>query len=236
MLVDPQRLPKVLELYLEITQYPILADEIRARMRSEIFARGVISRDDFEREVEEKAVLSQEREGVSKPLTEEPADVWNMRLGRVRDQVTDFYFAHNLPHERFQEIVEEVLGERVPSQEVVLTYVGGPNLLPHGDYFCINVNATPAGVGSCVLEYRFIPRASSWFIWEGNGHNRVFQPNIPSFFTLDAIDPLRQGVRNVKGSRGSFHVRRRGHSQDRDHRRRSRRFVHGDQAERGRDP
>ena len=35
--------PKVLELVLELKQYPILSRHIRERMRQEIFHRGVIS-------------------------------------------------------------------------------------------------------------------------------------------------------------------------------------------------
>ena len=128
MELDPQHLPKVLELYLEITQYPILAQEIRARMREEIFGRGVISPEDFEQEVKEKAILSQMREGVAEPLAEESPQVWALRLEKVRDHVTDFYFAHNLPHERFQDIVEAVLKARAPTQQVVLSF--NPELAP----------------------------------------------------------------------------------------------------------
>ena len=49
--IDPHKLPKVLALYLKITQYPILARRIRERMRQEIFSRGIISRRVFIDEV-----------------------------------------------------------------------------------------------------------------------------------------------------------------------------------------
>jgi len=76
---ESSRLPEVLWLYLELSQYPILADEIRERMRKELFSRGVIDPEDFQREVEEKAVLSQRREGLD-PFSQEPGEIWQKRL------------------------------------------------------------------------------------------------------------------------------------------------------------
>jgi len=52
---NSRRLPEVFELYLELAQYPILADRIRERMRKELFSRGVISPEDLEREVESQS-------------------------------------------------------------------------------------------------------------------------------------------------------------------------------------
>jgi hypothetical protein len=120
--------PKVLALVLELKQYPILASKIRERMRQEIFARGVISPADFEREVQEKATASQYREGLTDPLVEEPSDVWQQRLAVIRDDLTDFYFAHNMPHWRFEEIVQQTIRRRAPDQEVVLSF--NPELAP----------------------------------------------------------------------------------------------------------
>ena len=124
----PERIPRTLELYLQISQYPILAQSIRDRMREELFARGVISRTQFEREVREKAVLSQQREGLSDPLAEETAKVWGERLSLVRDHLTDFYFAYNLSYSLFEVIVRTVLAERAPGQEVSLPF--NPELAP----------------------------------------------------------------------------------------------------------
>jgi len=123
-----ERIPRTLELYLQISQYPILAQSIRDRMREELFARGVINRKRFEREVREKAVLSQQREGLSDPVAEEPAEVWEERLLLVRDHLTDFYFAYNLSYSLFEEIVRTVLAERAPGQEVSLPF--NPELAP----------------------------------------------------------------------------------------------------------
>lgn len=128
MQINPQQMPKVLELYLEITQYPILAQKIRERMQQEIFARGVISPAAFEEEVREKAIQSQRREGVLDPLHEEPAEIWEQRIRQIRDHLIDFYFAYNLPHELFEQIAQQVVGERVPTEEVVLSF--NPELAP----------------------------------------------------------------------------------------------------------
>jgi hypothetical protein len=128
MTFDPSGFPKVLTLYLELSQYPILASRIRKRMRQELFKRGVISHEAFEAEVEEKALQSQSREGLEEPYSEEPSDVWHERLTIVRDHLTDFYFAYNLPHERFEDILRDILSKRIPSEEVVLTI--HPELAP----------------------------------------------------------------------------------------------------------
>ncbi len=123
-----ERIPKVLELYLQISQYPILGQRIRARMRQELFARGIITPERFEQEVKEKAVLSQRREGLADPFAQETAEVWQERLVQIRDHMTDFYFAYNLPHTLFEEIVRAVLAKRAPGQEVTLPF--NPELAP----------------------------------------------------------------------------------------------------------
>ncbi len=123
-----ERIPRALELYLQISQYPILGQSIRDRMREELFARGVINREQFGREVREKAVLSQQREGLADPLVEETAEVWEERLALVRDHLTDFYFAHNLPYTLFEDIVRAVLADRAPGQQVTLPF--NPELAP----------------------------------------------------------------------------------------------------------
>jgi hypothetical protein len=114
-------IPKVTRIYLQLSRYPILADTIRERMRQELFRRGVITRENFEAEAREKAVQSQYREGMTSPQVEEPVDVWERRLARVRDDLTDFYFAYNLTHQRFEDIVREVLQQR-RSTETWLAY------------------------------------------------------------------------------------------------------------------
>ena len=103
---------RTLDIYLSLAQYPILSTYIRARMRRELFSRGVIKPQVFEAEVREKAITTQAQEGLHDPFFEEPADVWDTRLTRVRDHLTDFYFAYNLPFDLFEQVVREVLKER----------------------------------------------------------------------------------------------------------------------------
>jgi hypothetical protein len=81
-------------------------------MRRELFGRGIIKAQTFEAEVREKAIRSQAMEGLHDPFSEEPADIWDLRLNRVRDHLTDFYFAYNLPFDLFEEIVKDALAER----------------------------------------------------------------------------------------------------------------------------
>ncbi|MCS6910489.1 MAG: hypothetical protein NZM11_07965, partial [Anaerolineales bacterium] len=130
-------LPKILALYLQISQYPILAKQIRRRMREELYRRGVITATRLEEEAREKAVLSQIREGILDPYGEEDSAAWEDRLQQIRDHLTDFYFAYNLPLELFHRLVEELLSERRKAagerasgryDEITLTF--NPELAP----------------------------------------------------------------------------------------------------------
>ena len=137
--MTPKRNKHVLEpsealwIYMELAQYPILADEIRERMRKELFSRGIISPDDFEHQVTEKAMLSQKREGLTDPIAQEPNEIWKTRLARVREHLTDSYFAHNLPHDLLEEIVQYVLERGTLHKDVVLTF--NPELAPQDVLF-----------------------------------------------------------------------------------------------------
>jgi hypothetical protein len=125
---------KALRIYLALIQYPILSTQIRAHMRRELFARGIISQQAFEAEVREQAIRSQAREALQDPFLEEPSDVWELRLIRVRDHLTDFYFAHNLPYDLFESLVREVLTERgAKAQELLVSF--NPELAPQSMLF-----------------------------------------------------------------------------------------------------
>jgi len=124
---DPN-IPKVLRIYLELRQYPILSRVIRERMRHELFERGVITWERFEEEVEQQCIESQKREGITNPLYEESAADWAERVRIVQDRLSDFYFAYNLPHDLFQAIVEETITQRQPDQHVILSF--NPELAP----------------------------------------------------------------------------------------------------------
>lgn len=101
-----------LRIYLSLAQYPILSSFIHERMRQELFRRGVISNQVFEAEVRQKAIESQKLEGLTDPINEESYDLWKQRLIHVRDHLTDFYFAYNLPYDLFEQIVRQTLAER----------------------------------------------------------------------------------------------------------------------------
>lgn len=125
---------RTLSIYLSLAQYPILGVQIRARMRRELFNRGVIKRQTFEAEVREKAIRSQALEGLHDPFSEEPADIWDLRLSRVRDHLTDFYFAYNLPYDLFEDIVKQALAERgAGAADVQISF--NPELAPQNMLF-----------------------------------------------------------------------------------------------------
>ena len=125
---------KTQRIYLALAQYPILSTQIRARMRRAIFEHGVISQADFEAEVREQAIHSQQREALQNPLSEEPADVWELRLSRLRDYQTDFYFAYNLPYELFEQIVRDTLAERgARAHDLLVSF--NPELAPQSMLF-----------------------------------------------------------------------------------------------------
>lgn len=101
-----------LRILLALSQYPILSGRIRHQMRKALYSRGIVRKDMFEEEVKRKAVESQSLEGIKDPLTEESNEVWMMRLTRVKESLTDFYFAYNLPYSEFEDLVRTVLAER----------------------------------------------------------------------------------------------------------------------------
>ena len=85
-----------IDIYIKLAQYPILAEQIRARMREELFNRGIITQEKFEYEVKNKALESQKREGLHDPFAQEQTNIWQRRIERVRNFQTDAYFANNL--------------------------------------------------------------------------------------------------------------------------------------------
>ena len=136
---------RVLSIYLALAQYPTLRVRIRARMRRELFDRGVIAPHQFEAEVREKAIESQIREGLQNPFEEEPAEVWETRMARIRSHLTDFYFAYNLPYELFERILREVLAERGAQAKDQVVYFN-PELAPQHMLFeqALEIESLPA--------------------------------------------------------------------------------------------
>ncbi|MEM7332649.1 MAG: PEP/pyruvate-binding domain-containing protein [Chloroflexota bacterium] len=110
--IRPQSLRSVtptIDIYIRLAQYPILADSIRYQMRQELFRRGIVDPDNFEREVKEKAIESQQREGLYDPFNHEHSNVWQKRLDRTRNFQTDAAFASNLSPSILDRIIEQVL-------------------------------------------------------------------------------------------------------------------------------
>jgi hypothetical protein len=123
----------ILNIYLTLSQYPILGHRIRSRMRKELFDRGIISQEDFETEARQKAIESQAREGLQNPYGEESSEVWEKRLSRIRNSLTDFYFAYNLPFTVFERIIREILTERGRADLDFVWF--NPELAPHDMLF-----------------------------------------------------------------------------------------------------
>ncbi len=121
---------KILNLTLTLSNYPILAKKIRARMRHELFVKGIIDPDILEEEVEKKAIASQRAEGLNDPINQEPVEIWQERLSLIRDYLTDFYFAYNLPFSRFQELVETAVNENRTGQPKPILLTFNPELAP----------------------------------------------------------------------------------------------------------
>lgn len=116
-------------IYLALSQYPVLRTRIRVRMMREMLERGVITEKEFEEQVRQIAIQSQEREGLTDPYGEEPEGVWETRLDRVRTHLVDLQFANNLPFELFEQIVRETLEESgAESDELLVSF--NPELAP----------------------------------------------------------------------------------------------------------
>lgn len=112
MAFTPTHTDRLVNIYLALGQYPVLSTRIRQQMRRELFARELIRANDFESEVRRLAILSQEREGVRNPVGEEPPDIWELRISRIRDQLTDLKFSQHLTIDVLERIIGEVLSER----------------------------------------------------------------------------------------------------------------------------
>lgn len=101
-----------IDVYVKLAQYPILSDRIRLRMREELFKRGLVTKMDFEQEVKEQAIDSQQREGLTDPYSQEDETTWQRRLDNIRDYHTDYYFANNLGTSLLNQLVDEVLNNQ----------------------------------------------------------------------------------------------------------------------------
>lgn len=130
MTTSPLRsITPTIDIYVRLAQYPILADDIRLRMREELFKRGIISQAEFEREVKQLAVESQRRERLLEPYTQEEASVWALRKDIIRDVHTDAYFANNLGSALLDQLIDEVLRSQATAPGTIdLTF--NPEIAP----------------------------------------------------------------------------------------------------------
>lgn len=118
-----------IDTYIRLAQFPILSDKIRKRMRGELFRRGIISKEQFYQEIRQKAIQSQQREGLQDPYSEEEAVTWQKRKDRIRDFHTDALFSNNLGLLLLNQIIEEVLADQpAPSSSRELTF--NPEIAP----------------------------------------------------------------------------------------------------------
>ncbi len=134
---------RVLRIYLTLSEYPVLSGRISHIMREQLFMRGILTKVDFEAEARLEAIESQTREGLGDPYGQETQEVWEERLRRVRDRLTDFYFGNNLPYEDFEQIVRQAVSEhgKVPD---LITF--NPELAPQDMLFeqAENIERMPA--------------------------------------------------------------------------------------------
>jgi len=125
----PNSSERLLSVTLALSQYPLLAPRIRAKMRTEIFTRGIVDQKDFESQVRDEAIQTQELEGIDDPYNMEPTEQWELRKSILREQLTDLIFSRHLPFELLETLISGVLKERgIPSEEMRLAI--NPELAP----------------------------------------------------------------------------------------------------------
>lgn len=125
----PRSVTPTIDIYIRLAQYPVLADKIRARMRQELFQRGVIDEVAFEAQVRTRAIESQRHERLTDPYGQEETDVWQRRKARVRDFQTDAIFAANLGSVLLDQIIQEALKSQ-PSPSTTSDLTFNPELSP----------------------------------------------------------------------------------------------------------
>ena len=118
-----------IDIYIKLSAYPILRDDIRVRMREELFHRGILDETVFEQEIKDKATDSQRREGVFNPYTEETVETWRLRKERIRNYLTDVYFGNNLGVLQFERIIVDILAEQ-PAQTDDIELTFNPEVAP----------------------------------------------------------------------------------------------------------
>lgn len=118
-----------IDIYIKLAQYPILCDKIRVMMRQELYRRGIVNQVEFEQLVRRRAIESQQREGLQDPYSQEESSIWQRRKDRVRDYLTDAYFADNLGSGLLIQLIESALNDQpAPVRNIELTF--NPEIAP----------------------------------------------------------------------------------------------------------
>lgn len=128
MTFPSQHTDPILRITLTLAEYPILSSRIRSKMRKELFRHKITTPAEFETQVRLQAIRTQTREGLTDPYSEESAEMWELRQERVRDHLTDFYFAANLPYELFEQIVRSVVKPTDEEKDITVSF--NPELAP----------------------------------------------------------------------------------------------------------
>lgn len=102
-----------IDVYVKLAQYPILCDQVRLRMREELFRRGIVDQTEFEMEVKQLSLESQRREGLNDPYSQEEESIWQRRVDIIRDLHTDNYFGNNLGTGLLEHLIQEVLSDHL---------------------------------------------------------------------------------------------------------------------------
>lgn len=135
----------LLNVYLALSQYPILSSRIRAQMRKVMYQRGIASPQEFETRVRDMAIKSQIREGIDSQNSDEPEDLWELRLYRTRDMMTDLIFSRHFSFEEFDDVLTEVLTARGVHPETGMLALN-PELAPLDMVFdqAVSIERMPA--------------------------------------------------------------------------------------------
>ena len=142
----PNSSERLLSVILTLGQYPILAPRIRARMREELFLRGIIDSRTLETQVNEEAIQTQRVEGIENPYTQEAKEIWEARLSAVRNQMTDLLFSRHLTYDLLEGLISEVMEERgLPAVDFHLAI--NPELAPLDMVFeqALTIEGMPEG-------------------------------------------------------------------------------------------